>query len=82
MSSPEQNYFSLFAMRYPVPKAIVLKNPVGNLKTEPPTEDTPLWKSFGLLVVFITGLAMIFYYLRVRRRRNQGFQPLNQKEDD
>lgn len=65
-----------------LPKAIVLKNPVGNLKTEPPTEDTPLWKSFGLLVVFITGLAMIFYYLRVRRRRNQGFQPLNQKEDD
>ena len=47
-----------------LPKAIVLKNPVGNLKTEPPTEDTPLWKSFGLLVVFITGLAMIFYYLR------------------
>ena len=47
-----------------LPKAIVLKNPLGNLKTEPPTEDTPLWKSFGLLVVFITGLAMIFYYLR------------------
>ena len=47
-----------------LPKAIVLKNPVGNLKTEPPKEDTPLWKSFGLLVVFVTGLAMIFYYLR------------------
>ena len=32
--------------------------------TKAPSEDTPLWKSFGLIVVFVTGLAMIFYYLR------------------
>jgi len=52
------------------------------VKTASSDKDTPLWKSFGLLVVFVTGLAMIFYYVRIRRRKNQGFQPLNQKEED
>ena len=52
------------------------------LKTASPVEETPLWKSFGLMFVFVTGLAMIFYYIRIRRRKNLGFQPLKTKEDD
>ena len=37
-------------------RAIVMKTAV--------PEETPLWKSFGLMVVFVTGVAMIFYYVR------------------
>ena len=46
------------------PKVLSSQEATTVLKTPSPSEDTPLWKSFGLIVVFITGLAMIFYYLR------------------
>merc|ERR1711962_406757 len=55
-------------------RAIVMKTAV--------PEETPLWKSFGLMVVFVTGVAMIFYYVRIRRRKNQGFQPLKTEDNE
>ena len=46
-------------------------------------EGSTLWKTFGLIVVFVTGMAMIILYVRNRRRKvGDGFVPLNTKDDD
>ena len=45
-------------------------------------ESGSLWKTFGLIVVFVTGMAMIILYVRRRRKKNDGFVPLNTKDDD
>ena len=46
------------------------------------TDGYSIWKSFGMIVVFVTGLTMIILYVRNRRRKNDGFVPLNTKDDD
>ena len=38
--------------------------------------------TLGLIVVFVTGMAMIILYVRRRRKKNDGFVPLNTKDDD
>lgn len=58
------------------PKAIVMKTKQNN-------DAVQLWKSLGLIFVFTTGLAMIIFYIRNRRRKlGDGFQPLKTEEDE
>ena len=42
------------------PKAIIVKTALDNRKSG---DDTHLWKSMGILLVFTTGFAMIFVYI-------------------